>query len=88
MGGIARGRIYPIQLILYHIVMSKSSSLVLGETKVNTGTCRWGRVKHNVPKLCYILSGVGSRVIMGGQKWDVMKAIGVVLWKKGKCNEN
>jgi hypothetical protein len=53
--------------------MSKSSSLVLGETKVNTGKCRWGRVKHNVTKLCYILSGVGSRVITGGQKWDVMK---------------
>ena len=34
--------------------MSKSSSLVLGETK------------GNVIKLRYILSGVGNRVIMGG----------------------
>jgi hypothetical protein len=28
-----------------------------------------------VIKLCYILSGVGSRVIVEGQKWDVMKAM-------------
>lgn len=55
--------------------MSKSSSLVLGETKVNTGKCRRESVKHNVTKLRYILSGVGSRVIMGGQGWDVMKAM-------------
>ncbi len=47
--------------------MSKSSSLVLGVTK------------GNVIKLCYILSGVGSRVIVGGQKWDVTKAIGGAL---------
>jgi hypothetical protein len=32
-----------------------------------------------VIKLCYILSGVGSRVIVEGQKWDVMKANGGAL---------
>ena len=45
--------------------MSKSSSLVLGETKVSRELVR-GSTKGNVIKLRYILSGVGSRVIMGG----------------------
>ena len=58
--------------------MSKSSSLVLGETKVRRELVR-GSTKGNVIKLCYILSGVGSRVIVEGQKWDVMKANGGAL---------
>lgn len=55
--------------------MSKSSSLVLGETK------------GNVIKLRYILSGVGSRVIREGQKWDVMKAIGVRYGNSGNVTK-
>ncbi len=58
--------------------MSKSSSLVLGETKVRRELVR-GSTKGSVIKLCYILSGVGSRVIVEGQKWDVMKANGGAL---------
>ena len=64
--------------------MSKSSSLVLGGTKVNTGKCRWERVKHNVTKLRYILSGVSSRVIMGGAKVGCYESKWGCVMKKGE----
>jgi hypothetical protein len=64
MGRIAPDRFISDQLILYHDLMSKSSDLVLGETKGNVGLGGLG----NVIKLRYILSGVSSRVIMGQQE--------------------
>jgi len=54
MGGIAPDRIICVQPLLYHKVTLLSSDLV------------WGETKGNVIKLCYILSGVSSRVIMVG----------------------